>query len=280
MALLAPQETGSTLVLSSLRSEAVKGFVTRNGTKMMKGDIQLRLSSLPPNTPRTYASSTPSTRLILAQSPTSTDLSLSQVVSVKTLINSCLDIVDVSRWTGQSSDASFISGQLRLLHDHLGEAKACLKGPVAGQDIKADIGGEWTTSSADDDSFEPPLPSYLSLHFMIQDASLVLTVRTLAKTSASYTPGTPSTDSSFSISGLSLRQRLLGLGPRLPNHDEVGETFQWRGREEVSVREKVRVESADPSLMSVAAKLSALEREVARWRANLTILMGQDADDD
>jgi hypothetical protein len=35
--LLAPQEPGSTLVLSSLRSENVKGFVTRVGTKVVKG---------------------------------------------------------------------------------------------------------------------------------------------------------------------------------------------------------------------------------------------------
>jgi hypothetical protein len=36
-ALLAPKEPGSTLVLSSLRSESVKGFVTRVGTKVVKG---------------------------------------------------------------------------------------------------------------------------------------------------------------------------------------------------------------------------------------------------
>lgn len=35
--LLAPTENGSTLVLSSLRSEAVKGFVTRNGSRITKG---------------------------------------------------------------------------------------------------------------------------------------------------------------------------------------------------------------------------------------------------
>lgn len=37
VALLAPKEPGSTLVLSSLRSESVKGFVTRVGTKIVKG---------------------------------------------------------------------------------------------------------------------------------------------------------------------------------------------------------------------------------------------------
>ena len=37
VALLAPQEPGSTLALSSLRSESVKGFVTRVGTRIVKG---------------------------------------------------------------------------------------------------------------------------------------------------------------------------------------------------------------------------------------------------
>lgn len=58
----------------------------------------------------------------------------------------------------------------------------------------------------------------------------------------------------------------------------MGESFLWRGKEEVLVREKVRVESADPSLMSVAAKLSALEHEVRRWRFNLGVVMGEDDD--
>jgi len=35
--LLAPQEPGSTLVLSSPRSESVKGFVTRVGTRVVTG---------------------------------------------------------------------------------------------------------------------------------------------------------------------------------------------------------------------------------------------------
>ena len=37
VALLAPREPGSTLALSSLRSECVKGVVTRVGTRIVKG---------------------------------------------------------------------------------------------------------------------------------------------------------------------------------------------------------------------------------------------------
>jgi len=36
-ALLAPSENGATLVLSSQRSESLKGFVTRIGTRVVKG---------------------------------------------------------------------------------------------------------------------------------------------------------------------------------------------------------------------------------------------------
>lgn len=45
-ALLEPKEPGSTLVLSSLRSENVKGFVTRVGTKIVKGVGRLMIPTL------------------------------------------------------------------------------------------------------------------------------------------------------------------------------------------------------------------------------------------
>ncbi|KIX01990.1 uncharacterized protein Z518_07929 [Rhinocladiella mackenziei CBS 650.93] len=277
--LLAPKEPGSTLVLSSLRSESVKGFVTRVGTKLVKGDIHLHLTTLPPNTPRGTTTSTPSTRLIFHSSSSSSEIILPQLVAVRSLVNDSLDIIDVSRWTGQPTDSSFISGQLKLLHDHLREAKACLKGPVTGTDIGSIPGAEWWTNSPDENVFQPPLGEHVSLHFTIQDANLVLTVRTLAPTSPGGTPSTPS-DSAFSLSGFNLRSKLLGLGPKPPHHDEMGEIYEWRGKEDVIVREKVRVETGDPSLMSIAAKLSALEHEVARWRMNLRVILTGSVEED
>jgi hypothetical protein len=277
-ALLAPKEPGSTLVLSSLRSENVKGFVTRIGTKMVKGDIHLRLASLPPNMPRTQTNSNPSTHLTFGPSPNAPDLVLPQLFAVRSLVNDSLDIIDASRWAGQSTDASIISGQLRLLHDNLANAKAYMKGAIPGQQHETIPGSDWWMSSVDATVFQPPLPDHLSLHFTIQDANIVLTIRTLAPTSPGGTPHTPASDSGFSLSGFSLRNRLLGLGSRVPNHDEAGEVFEWRGKEEVIVREKTRVETGDPSLMSSAAKLSAIEHEVARWRYNLRTVMGEEDD--
>lgn len=195
---------------------------------------------------------------------------------MKALVNDCLDIIDVSRWTGQSTDASFIFGQLKLLNDHLSEARDFLKGPVAGADLHHIPGAEWWNSSVMDEVLGPVTNHGLSLHFTVQDANLVLTVRTLEPAPSANSPGTPIADSSFSLSGFSLRSRLLGLGSKPPTHDEMGETFPWRQNGAVHVREKVRVESGDPSLMSVAAKLSALQHEVARWTLNLSIVMDND----
>ena len=79
------------------------------------------------------------------------------------------------------------------------------------------------------------------------------------------------------ISGLSLRQR-LGLAARLPEHDESGQIFTYKGQE-VRVREKVKVESQDPNLMAVMAKLSALEHGIGIARKSLAIVMGLDEDD-
>ena len=195
------------------------------------------------------------------------------------MINDALDIIDISRWAGSSSDATFIWGQLKLLHDRLAEAKASLKGHVPGTTLPNVPGVDWTRDSVADEVFDPHLPSGVSLHFAIQDANLVLTIRSIISTTPGGTPSTPA-ESAFSLSGLHLRNRLLGMGPRLPNHDETGEVFEWRSKQDVIVREKARVETGDPSLMSAAAKLSALEHEVARWRRNLNILMEKNEDED
>lgn len=120
--LLAPKDVGSTLVLSSHRSESLKGFVTRVGTRIVKGDVQLRLASLPP--PRGHTSY----KLSVSSGPTAPTLVLEQLTSVRTLINACLDVVDATRWTGDAGNANFVSGQLKLLHDNVQEANQALKG--------------------------------------------------------------------------------------------------------------------------------------------------------
>ncbi|KAF2104058.1 hypothetical protein NA57DRAFT_70270 [Rhizodiscina lignyota] len=265
-ALLAPVEPGSTLVLSSHRSENVKGTVTRVGTRVVKGNVQLRLQTLPP--PR----GAPAFPLVVSSAPQAPTLVLDQIVSVRTLINSCLDIVDVSTWTGDAKNADFISGQLRLLEENIREAKGTLKGGP-------DIPNPWWEDPLDENIFDPPLPHYLSVNVAVAEAALVVTIRTLSASSPQ--PSTPETHQSTFVPNFGLRDRLaVALGAtRPPTHDEIDQTFTFRG-EQVSVKEKVRVESQDPSLMAALAKLSSLERVVKMSRQALAIVMGRDTSDD
>ncbi|KAL2376651.1 hypothetical protein RJZ90_007357 [Blastomyces dermatitidis] len=233
-ALLAPSKPGSTLVLSSLRSENVKGFVTRVGTKIIKGDIQLRLQSLTP------PKGSNSTRLTISNESTGSEIALRQLVIVRRLINESLDVIDVSTWTGDPMNASFIAGQLRLLYDNLSEARLTLKGE--GEESKK----PWYEDSVDENPVSPD-----------------------STPTTSFAP-------EISLSGFSLRDRLFGS--RHPVHDESGDVFSWKG-EEVKVKEKARVESQDPSLLSAMAKLTALEHEVSRWKSALAVVMEEDDTD-
>ncbi|KAF2229522.1 hypothetical protein EV356DRAFT_385472 [Viridothelium virens] len=254
--LLAPQEPGSTLVLSSLRSENLKGFITRVGTRVVKGDVSLKLPSLKPPPGAT------TNRLSISQEPTAPTLVLQQLVSVRTLINACLDVVDASIWTGDSRNADFMSGQLQLLHENMQEARQALKG---GSDVQK----PWFEDPVDEKSFHPQLPPYLSFHLEISEAALLLQVRTLETTNPAA--------QNKSLTGLSIREQLavaLG-GTRTPTHEEANEVFMYKG-EEVRVKEKVRVESQDPSLMAAFAKLSALEHSVALSRKALDVVMGRE----
>lgn len=54
---------------------------------------------------------------------------------------------------------------------------------------------------------------------------------------------------------------------------------QRGGEVQVYVREKVRVESADPSLLSLSAKLTALANTLSLARANLAAVMGENVEE-
>ena len=262
IALIDPTEPGSTLVVSSPRTDSLKGIVTRVGTRVTRGDIQLRLSTLPPP-PRQS-----SYRLVIpSSSSTSSQQSivLPQLVTVRNRINDSLDVIDVSLWTGDATNASFIAGQLRLLSAHVSEARNTLKGADP-----ATTSGAWWRDPVAPSLFDPPLPKDLSFHLFISEASLHLHVRTLV--SVSNPPP------SSSLTGFDFRGRLalaVGAAQKPQTHDEEEETFVYRG-EEVRVREKVRVESGDPSLMAIMAKLAALEHACEVAKRSLAIVMGEE----
>lgn len=84
-----------------------------------------------------------STRLSLSTAHTAPEIVLDQIVLARRRINDSLDIVDVSTFTGDPMNASFISGQLRLLQDHITEARHALKGD------REDIKKSWNQGSVD-----------------------------------------------------------------------------------------------------------------------------------
>ena len=101
-------------------------------------DIQLRLGSLP------SSRGTTGTRLCLANSPNAPELMLDQLVAVRDSVSQCLDIVDVSTWTGDPLNASFIYSQLHLLHETITEARQMLKGD------EDKVRGKWWETSTDE----------------------------------------------------------------------------------------------------------------------------------
>lgn len=66
----------------------------------------------------------------------------------------------------------------------------------------------------------------------------------------------------------------IGAQRRL-EHDEMDDVFTYLG-EEVRVKEKVRIDSGDPNLISAMAKLAALEHTVAISRHCLATVMGEE----
>ncbi|KAF2653963.1 hypothetical protein K491DRAFT_601830 [Lophiostoma macrostomum CBS 122681] len=252
-ALLAPSENGSTLVLSSVRSESLKGLVTRAGTRIVKGNVKLRLSTLPP--PR----GSPTYDIAISSAPAAPTLVIQQLTAVRTSINTALDVIDVTTWAGDAKDANYIAGQIQLLHDNIQEARQALKG-------WSDVQLRWWEHPADEKIFDPPLPSNVSFHLFVFDAALLLEIRTLEVQNPDEVH-----------SGFGFRDRLamaLG-GARLPIHDETDRTFTYKGQE-VRVKEKIRVESQDPALISAMAKLNALDHSVALSRKALNIVMGKE----
>jgi hypothetical protein len=105
------------------------------------------------------------------------------------------------------------------------------------------------------------------------DASIILQLRTLQP----INPATPTSFSAEVLTALSLRQR-LGLVARPPEHSESEQVFTYRGQD-VKVKEKIAVQSMDPSLLAVEAKLAALEHGVKVARRCLAAVMGVDEED-
>lgn len=292
-ALLAPIDPGSTLVVSTPRQEAVKGHVTRVGTRLVKGTIQLRLKTLPPQT--------------LSLNPEN-PIHIPELTTLNTLLTQSVDILSFivsessSSSAGSGVDPKFLSSQLRLLSEYLSESLSLIKGPQLTDQAQIPLADtSWTSSSVPPDCFSPPLPSNMSFYLTLQDASLVLYLRALEPADAPVAFGTKfalaigtarrlehdEADRIFAFcpegaddqSPITASGSVRGNLQRTRSGGRGGGMGKGRGTEtQVYVREKVRVESADPSLMSLSAKLGALSHTLALARRNLAVVMGEALD--
>ena len=134
------------------------------------------------------------------------------------------------------------------------------------------------------------------MHFSIQDSCLVLWLRSLEPADAPVNFGTKLAlaigttrrlehDEAEKVFGFCCREQ--------PEEGHEGETrerspikgsaplsgIRDRNEVEVFVREKVRVETGDPSLLSLSAKLGALSHTLRVARRNLAAVMGEELDD-
>ncbi|KAK8104867.1 uncharacterized protein PG998_011900 [Apiospora kogelbergensis] len=330
-ALLAPIDPGATLVVSTPKHETVKGYVTRVGTRLVKGSVALKLRTQP--------------ALTLHLDP-ARPIHIPELTTLNTLLTQSVDILtfvvseSFARGPGHA-DPRFVSSQLRLLAEYLAEASSLLKGPelpiadqntpssatpppfapsssttsssstsssswpssssaVAGGPMPQPPDTTWTHSSVPPACFAPPLnPAHLSVHLTIQDASLVLYLRALEPADAPVNFGTKlalaigtarrlehdeadrifgycpeGADDPIATEGSVLQRTRSGVGASAGARG--GGMGKGRGTEtQVYVREKVRVVSADPSLLSLSSKLGALGNALALARRNLAIVMGE-----
>ncbi|KAI0438072.1 RAVE subunit 2/Rogdi [Xylaria telfairii] len=163
---------------------------------------------------------------------------------------------------------------------------------------------DWTQCSAASSSFTPPLSHVVSFHVTIQDACLVLYLRALEPADAPVNLGIKfalaigttrrlehdeaekvfmyrhhESDRSIFQTGRDQSQLypIRGLRGSAGNNGGIGSGYGGGNEvEKVYVREKVRVESADPCLLSMSTKLSALSNSLNLARRNLAAVMGED----
>ncbi|XP_044721380.1 rogdi leucine zipper containing protein [Hirsutella rhossiliensis] len=237
-ALLAPIDPGSTLVMSTPRNERVKGTITRVGSRIVKGSLNLQFRTLPPQS--------------IALSPSS-HIHIHALDALHTNLTQAIDLLALDLARETPHDAPSLASTLTLISDSLAESIALLKGPPLNEPDPS-----WQTSSCPPHHFTPPLPPTISVHFALQESSIVLSLRALEPVDAPVHFGTKL--------GLA-----IGTVRRL-EHDESDVVFRYRPSE-VYVREKVRIESADPSLISLHSKLGYLSHMLSQMRSNLAVVM-------
>lgn len=216
--------------------------------------------------------------MAISVSPTS-PIHVRALDDLHTHISQSVDLLSLTLARDPPHDPPSVASTLALISDSLAESMALLKGPPLDRPDAS-----WQTSCCPSHHFSPPPPANLSLHIGLQESCIVLILRTLEPVDAPVHLGTK-----------------LGLAigtVRRIEHDEMDLVFRYNpfgdgtaepkrgasrrgpnkagggdGTYDVYVREKVRVESADPSLISLQSKLGYLNNMLCQTRRNLATVM-------
>ena len=128
--LLAPSGPGSTLPLSTSRSEALKGFITRVGSRVTRGDMQVKMAGLP------FTRGLQAYKLSVATDHT---LMLEQLVDVGNYVVASLELLRGEGEDREGGDETWmkkmdpksVMQMLTALHANMMAARTALKGASA-----------------------------------------------------------------------------------------------------------------------------------------------------
>ncbi|KAK9458285.1 RAVE subunit 2/Rogdi [Dipodascopsis uninucleata] len=155
ISLLEADQPGSTLVLSSNRSEALKGFVVRVGHKIVKADIHIKLSSL--NKGQQYDLTLQDGKYI----------SLAQLGDCSNFLHICLRTVKEMEFI----EPPLVLSQLRKLLSNIRYAHLSVQSvsPVF----------QFPYSAIDSSVFAQEYPENLSLDLTVSESGVIADIRTL-----------------------------------------------------------------------------------------------------
>ncbi|KAF5593354.1 uncharacterized protein FSUBG_9863 [Fusarium subglutinans] len=270
-ALLAPIDPGSTLVMSTPRNEKVKGTLTRVGTRIVKGTLHLQLRTIPPQT------------LSLSQSKA---IHIQGLDALHGYLNQSIDLLAIT--LSKPQDASSLASTLSILADSLSDSSAILKGPPL-----TDSDPAWQMCSCSPDQFVPSIGSNLSFYLGLQESCIILWLRALEPVHAHVHFGTKlglafgtvrrlehdemDTVFRYNTHGSNIGGSKRGSARHTPEPGSSAAEVDSNDVQEVYVREKVRVESADPSLISIQSKLSYLSHMLGQARRNIAEVLSVDS---
>ncbi|PCD43534.1 hypothetical protein AU210_002629 [Fusarium oxysporum f. sp. radicis-cucumerinum] len=270
-ALLAPIDPGSTLVMSTPRNEKVKGTLTRVGTRIVKGTIHLQLRTIPPQT------------FSLSQSKA---IHIQGLDALHGYLNQSIDLLAIT--LSKPQDASSLASTLSILADSLSDSSAILKGPPL-----TDSDPAWQMCSCSPDQFVPSIGPNLSFYLGLQESCIILWLRALEPVHAHVHFGTKlglafgtvrrlehdemDTVFRYNTQGSNIGGSKRGSARHTPEPGSSAAEVDSNAIQEVYVREKVRVESADPSLISIQSKLSYLSHMLGQARRNIAEVLSVDS---